>query len=235
LCVLGELPELGKWKEAIFKMKRESDDYWVPEKPLVTNRYFFCYKYAVLQADGSDFFYEIGIDRIVDAEILPEQANRNPRSFYEVGSEYTMQSQPIRDKLKKVILNDLYQKFRIFFAVNYSTNDGTTQLVLQENSKEIMDNSPLIQEREASSEWMYTKFGKPVRPYVCNVILDNYANNSDGVFVKNAETMLKYRYGRRDVHTPEHIHWEREPLRWVDVQEPHRYRGQLGQRGVPWF
>ena len=44
------------------------------------------------------------------------------------------------------------------------------------------------------------EFGKPVRPYVCDVILDNYANNSDGdgVFVKNADTILKYRYGRRD-------------------------------------
>ena len=72
MCILGELPELGKWKEAIFKLKRTDDDYWVPEKPLVTNRYFFCYKYAVLQPDGQDFFYEVGIDRIVDAEILPE-------------------------------------------------------------------------------------------------------------------------------------------------------------------
>lgn len=72
MCVLGEIPELGKWKEAVFKLRRTDDDYWVTEKPLVTNRYFFCYKYAVLQPDGRDFFYEIGIDRIVDAEILPE-------------------------------------------------------------------------------------------------------------------------------------------------------------------
>ena len=72
MCVLGELPELGKWKKAIFKMKWTDDDYWVPERPLVTNRYFFNYKYAVLQSDGTTFLYEIGIDRIVDAEILPE-------------------------------------------------------------------------------------------------------------------------------------------------------------------
>ena len=93
----------------------------------------------------------------------------------------------------------------------------------------------MVQERDPSSEWMYTKFGKPVRPYVCDVVVDNYANNSDGVFVKNADTMMKYRYGRRDPHSMEHIHWEREPFRYVDVQEPHRYRGQLGQRGSPWF
>ena len=130
MCILGEIPELGKWKEACFRMKQVEDNYWVPEKPLVTNRYFFCYKYAVLQADGSDFFYEIGIDRIVDAEILPEEPNKNPRSFYEMGNGYTMQSEPIKEKMKKVTLNDLYGQFRLFFAINYSTNDGTTQLVL---------------------------------------------------------------------------------------------------------
>ena len=147
----------------------------------------------------------------------------------------TMQSQAIREKMKKVVLNDLYGKFKIFFAINYSTNDGTSHLVLQEDSSEIKDDLPLHQERNASTEWMYTKFGKPVRPYVCDVVLNNYANDSDGVFVKNADTNLKYRYGRRDVNSPEHIHWEREPQRFVDVQEPHRYRGQLGQRGSPWF
>ena len=83
----------------------------------------------------------------------------------------------------------------------------------------------MTQERNASTEWMYTKFGKPVRPYVVDVVLDNYANNSDGVFVKNADTMLRYRYGRRDVYNQDFVHWEREPLRFVDVQEPHRYRG----------
>ena len=49
LCLLGRIPELSMWDKDDPKcwMKKTAGDIWVMEKPVVTNQFFFTYKFAL--------------------------------------------------------------------------------------------------------------------------------------------------------------------------------------------
>ena len=74
LCVLGELPELGKWKETKVWMKWTKGDIWVIEQPIITTKQYFTFKIAIADRSQSKLIqFERGVDRICDLELLPEQ------------------------------------------------------------------------------------------------------------------------------------------------------------------
>jgi hypothetical protein len=57
-------------------MKKSYGNIWVNEFPIVTNKYYFTYKYAILDQDGKGVeSWERGIDRIADLELLPNNGN----------------------------------------------------------------------------------------------------------------------------------------------------------------
>ena len=41
ICVMGSLPELGKWKEIKYHLVCKNGDYWESKTPLVTQSYYF--------------------------------------------------------------------------------------------------------------------------------------------------------------------------------------------------
>jgi hypothetical protein len=43
------------------------------EKPVITNKFFFTYKFAIMDSNGNHQEYEKGVDRIADMEILTGQ------------------------------------------------------------------------------------------------------------------------------------------------------------------
>ena len=53
-------------------MKRLDGNKWVLEKPLVTNQFYFTYKFALFDSERKFMYYERGIDRICDAELKDE-------------------------------------------------------------------------------------------------------------------------------------------------------------------
>jgi hypothetical protein len=70
---MGELPELGLWKEPKCWMKRKEGDIWVMERPLITNKPYFTFKFAIADRNSNKIVqWERGIDRICDMELLPE-------------------------------------------------------------------------------------------------------------------------------------------------------------------
>ena len=83
LCVLGSTPELGSWKEYRCHMKWTEGHIWVLEKPLITNHYYFQYKYILLDGDKTKFMnWERGIDRIADLEIMPSVNELQTAAYY---------------------------------------------------------------------------------------------------------------------------------------------------------
>lgn len=76
MCVLGSIQELGKWKEYKHAMKWTAGDVWVSKEPLITNSFFFSYKYSWFEKEGFQLVgWERGIDRIADLEIMPDCRN----------------------------------------------------------------------------------------------------------------------------------------------------------------
>lgn len=85
--------------------------------------------------------WERGVDRIADCEILAEIPNTNPPSFYEHTSGANLQSQKANPKVKKVELNDDFEKYKVIFSVNNPRELGTSEMLLEENSAEIQNQS----------------------------------------------------------------------------------------------
>jgi hypothetical protein len=73
ICVLGSIPELGKWKEFKYHLQWTEGDVWESITPLVTHSFYFQYKYALLEEKGTKLInWEKGIDRLADMEIMPD-------------------------------------------------------------------------------------------------------------------------------------------------------------------
>lgn len=54
-------------------MKWTEGHNWVSVNPLITNAFFFQYKYAILENEGSELVeWENGVDKIADLEIMPD-------------------------------------------------------------------------------------------------------------------------------------------------------------------
>ena len=68
LCIIGNIPELGNWKEYKANMKWTEGHVWVLED-LSINVQYFQYKYVVL-SNGKPCRWEQGINRIGDMLLL---------------------------------------------------------------------------------------------------------------------------------------------------------------------
>lgn len=85
LAIFGKIPEISNWnkdKPKVFMKPVEGcPNTWMLDKPIITNQFFFTYKYAIMSQDGKHEQYEKGIDRIADLEILTgsdESVSGNP-------------------------------------------------------------------------------------------------------------------------------------------------------------
>ena len=85
ICCIGRIPELSMWDKTkpLAWMKRGEGDKWVLEKPLVTNQFYFTYKFALFDANRKFLNYEKGIDRICDAEVMEEAPAKYGHEFYQ--------------------------------------------------------------------------------------------------------------------------------------------------------
>lgn len=63
---------------------------------------------------------------------------------------------------------------------------------------------------------MQDKYGLSKRPWMCTVTLSNLEGSNVGEFKQDADTMLRYRYGKRGSEYPQ-TWWEREPKRSVQI------------------
>jgi hypothetical protein len=75
MCILGDGPELGNWKDSEkCTMSWTEGHIWVLDKPMITNKTFFTYKYCLLdtKSGASGYVFEKGIDRILDLCLLEE-------------------------------------------------------------------------------------------------------------------------------------------------------------------
>jgi hypothetical protein len=77
LCIFGNIPEFSNWKKneprCFLKQEGANRNRWMLEKPVVTNQFYFIYKFAIMDQDGNFEQFEEGVDRLADLEILPGQ------------------------------------------------------------------------------------------------------------------------------------------------------------------
>lgn len=82
LYVMGSIAEISEWDKTIpkvqMKQKFQGSDVWQMDKDIVTNKFFFVYKFALYDEDNQFIQYERGVDRICDLELLPNLNDTQP-------------------------------------------------------------------------------------------------------------------------------------------------------------
>lgn len=71
IAVVGNLEELGKWKEYKCHLIWTEGHIWRSAKPIVVRESYFEYKYVLLE-DEKVVAWEEGVNRIADLDALPE-------------------------------------------------------------------------------------------------------------------------------------------------------------------
>lgn len=69
-----------------------------------------------------------------------------------------------------------------------------------------------------------------MRPWQITVQFPNEQGSNTGQFKGGADSEMRYSFIRRNRVTGDMMH-EREPRRFIDLQNPNTYRGQLGAQG----
>lgn len=120
LCVLGSLPELGKWKEYKHHLQWTEGDVWESITPLMTHSYYYQYKYAVLEENGTKLInWEKGIDRLADMEIMPDH-----KQSYQTGGATlsgpdlaNVNQASLSSGIKYIHYNDVWEQYNLSFTV----------------------------------------------------------------------------------------------------------------------
>jgi hypothetical protein len=205
----------------VCKLKYTENDYWVTEAPIITNLYYFQYKYVVWDNNANKMVtWERGIDRLIDCEILDNFAGKATLFDFQFAVRNGKNSHC-------VILDEIFEKFQAIFSVNMPNPD------LQDDMK-IMGNNNIQEQMMVmepnKTEWMPSKYGEPWKPYIIKIWIDNIVSGVDGKFDKGENEVIEYEY----VHVnnkKETSHSERKPRRQFLIENPHYYKGQLGATG----
>jgi hypothetical protein len=114
VVILGGIPALGSWnKEKIgYKMVWTEGDHWITEQPIITNKYYFQYKYVLWDTKANKMnAWERGIDRLADCEVLDDYSQNPIHGFTFAPS--------IGKKSHCCILDEIYEAFTTCFTVNF--------------------------------------------------------------------------------------------------------------------
>ena len=155
LVLFGNIPELGNWTEPKIYMRRTRENMWVMENQLVTQQYYFCCKFAIINKYNlQEKTWERGVDRIIDMEILPTI----PSGSYDQG-------------VKACELNLEWEVFYVRFSCSYPIDDPNDQLILNGSKPEIQH--ILLKRSEVSKNWMHVKYGDVTKPWECTIRFPN--------------------------------------------------------------
>lgn len=159
--LLGQIPQLGAWnKEKPGKrMVWTEGDYWITDTPIITNKYFFQYKY-VLWDDASNKMasWERGIDRLLDCEVLDDCSQRNT-------SQLGFSFKPTIGKNVHCVMleEEVYEEFSTCFTVSfpYDIQKNVMTLVSHHESIKTTD----MHKNSEFTSWMPNKYGQPMNAF----------------------------------------------------------------------
>ena len=185
LAVVGNLKELGSWKDFHkVKLRWTEGHIWVTEGLVISSASHFLYKYVIMQ-DGQVKEWEKGANRIADLAILPERDSQvkesrlvnapSSVSVTSIASSKRKSMSPERKHLpKEVEIEDEWEHFKIRFGINdhidelHQSHTESINLIGSRvlKSGQIEDTPPMRMQKSARPvKWLFEKYGNKVRPY----------------------------------------------------------------------
>ena len=152
LAISGDLPSLGMWTDfSKFDMVRASGNSYVSAKPFITDKYFFQYKYVIIDANKQLIRWEKGVNRIADLEVLNTVEHQH-RNTMELGGEYMKQFRQAQiingKKVKTLRLDDEAEAFTVRFRVHIPEYHPNAEMRLMMKDTIIRDKAANVRDGE---------------------------------------------------------------------------------------
>ena len=228
MCILGSIPELGDWKEFKYHLVRKGD-VWESQQPLYTHNFFFRYKYAIMEENGTkQVDWEKGVDRLADLELMPDMQNGNSSAIMSGNAPLTGKDLVMMNKhsgsvgIKVVHYDDTWEQYKMCFTIWHPTEDLNGNWMLENNKTKDVEVSRISKE----IDWMDIKYGKDIAPVQFITTMKQLAGGCEGQFKDAKDQMIIYKYKKTSFNGMPIT--ERGLEREIHIENPHEYRGHLG-------
>ena len=180
LCVTGDIPELGSWKNFKCRLQWTDGHIWTTPKPIKTKNRIIQYKYLVWHQQDEPKEWEHGQNRLADLNLLESKE-------IDLGS-----SNP-----KQLKLVDVWNSFSIKFSIFYPTNNDSDEILL----RGLKHNQDLRMTRSSLPvPWLPNKYGENVRVFEGYMLMSNNDIKRDHKSKMALPIKYKYilnRYGKK--------------------------------------
>lgn len=146
--------------------------------------------------------YERGIDRIADLNVA--EVSRDGTIHYD----------------------DIWQQYNLKFSVFSHEGDDEKMVMDFRHDSSGATRSLEMMRSSRKDKWMFNKYGIEVVPWECSIDMSNLQNSATGEFKSEDEANFHYRF--RKIRAKQGDEPEREPMRFLHLQRPGLYEGQLG-------
>ena len=208
LGVAGDLPALGLWQDfSLMPMIRQNGNQYISAKPFVTDRFYFQYKYVIVNKNKELIRYEHGVNRIADLECLITSENSARASMSDYDMEYSTLYKEASivngKKVKNLRLEDELETFEVKFRVHIPEFHPNAEMKVMMKDTIIKDKTRNYLEGDGyrmfiapqAYNWLKNKYGQPVKPWERTMKLTNDKNNSAGQFyIDDTDRHLWYQY-----------------------------------------
>lgn len=163
LCVLGSLPELGKWTEFKHHLQWTDGHIWESVTPLITHSYYFQYKYALLDKNGTELInWEKGIDRLADMEIMPDVKMGGSSYNQALSGGEVMQTNSYSSStgIKHIHYNDVWEEYNMSFTIWHPVEEGHEDWIFDNNRATDVQ----MHKMPRQIDWLDVKYGRPMQP-----------------------------------------------------------------------
>ena len=123
------------------------------------------------------------------------------------------------------MFNENWEKLWVSFMIYHAEEELYDECLF--TCEKINTRMQRMEPMRTPHEWMLPKYGTKVRPWQVALEFPN-TESEEGQFRGGADSNLKYRYTLRNSQTGDMVS-ERDE-RWIDLQNPNEYTGQLGQQ-----
>lgn len=233
IAVVGNLGELGKWKEYKCHLIWTEGHIWRSAQPIVVRESYFEYKYVLLENDKV-VAWEEGVNRIADLDALPEvkdfkdieMANSTPnmaKNNLNLNQQKLMLPDEYKNKqVKHCQFKDLWEQYVVRFSIFDPLYQKGDEMYLQPSSLSGMD-SIRMQRASTSENWLTAKYGKPIQIWHCDVSMKNMNGDSEGQYLQGSNVCFQYSYVKRTAGQFNNSVTERQPERCIYLRDPKTY------------
>ena len=115
------------------------------------------------------------------------------REYYDHRSGKNLQTEPVKDNVKRIEMNMGWETMKVTFSVSYPIDDPADGMTLLGSQSETANQQMLKKPR--TIDWMHCKYGDDCTPFEVTITMDNNQGGVNGAWSDKADNnTFRYSY-----------------------------------------